>query len=193
MGASVKYEQYFGQRVSLFDSGNYRANPAAVELGVSYTPVPLMTLSANHKLGDSGESAEQYQLTLNYRLGVPLHRQLSADYVAEAHSFLGSRYELVQRNAVPVLEFKQRKTLSVFLATTPWSLQPGSSLELKVEVSARYPLTAVSWQGDTRALSLTPSADSRQPDGCSIILPPWIDAPDARNEYRLSVTVEDNK
>lgn len=67
LGASVKYEQYFGQRVDVFDSGNYRANPAAVELGVSYTPVPLMTLSASHKLGDGGESAEQYQLTLNYR------------------------------------------------------------------------------------------------------------------------------
>lgn len=52
LGASVKYEQYFGQRVDVFDSGNYRANPAAVELGVSYTPVPLMTLSASHKLGD---------------------------------------------------------------------------------------------------------------------------------------------
>lgn len=193
LGASVKYEQYFGQRVSLFDSGNYRTNPAAVELGVSYTPVPLMTLSAKHKLADDGESAEQYQLTLNYRLGVPLHRQLSADYVAEAHSLRGSRYDLVQRNAVPVLAFKQRKTQSVFLATPPWSLQPGSSLALKVQVSARYPLTAVSWQGDTRALSLTQPSDSRQPDGWSIILPSWDDAPDARNEYRLSVTVEDDK
>lgn len=35
LGASVKYEQYFGQRVDVFDSGNYRANPAAVELVVS--------------------------------------------------------------------------------------------------------------------------------------------------------------
>nr|WP_243466296.1 inverse autotransporter beta domain-containing protein [Sodalis glossinidius] len=155
LGASVKYEHYFGQRVDLFDSGNYRSNSAAVELGVSYTPVLLMTLSAKHKLGDGGESAEQYQLTLNYRLGVPLHRQLSADYVAEVHSLRGSRYDLAQRTAVPVPEFKQRKTLSVFLATPPWSLQPGSSLALEVQVSARYPLTTVSWQGDTQVLSLT--------------------------------------
>lgn len=78
-----------------------------------------------------------------------MYRQLLADYVAEAHSLHGSRYDQVQRNAVPVLAFKQRKSLSVFLATQPWSLQPGTSLALKVQVPARYPLTAVSWQGDT--------------------------------------------
>ncbi|MGL9773003.1 MAG: hypothetical protein ACR5LG_01155 [Sodalis sp. (in: enterobacteria)] len=84
----------------------------------------------------------------------------------------GNRYDLAPRTAVPVLEFKQRKTLSVFLATPPWSLQPGSSLALEVQVSARYRLTVVSWQGDTRALSLTLPADSRQPDVWSIILRP---------------------
>ncbi|MCK8181531.1 inverse autotransporter beta domain-containing protein, partial [Erwinia amylovora] len=100
------------------------ANPAAVSLGINYTPVPLFTLSASHKEGDGGESQDQYALKMNYRLGVALSQQLSADNVAVAQSLSGSRYDSVNRNNSPVRAFRQLKTLSVFLATPPWRLQP---------------------------------------------------------------------
>ncbi|WP_413739001.1 YchO/YchP family invasin [Sodalis sp. RH21] len=193
VGASVKYERYYGDNVDLFDSGNYRNDPSALEFGVDYTPVPLMTLSARHKAGDSGETQDQYSLTVNYRLGVPFEQQISAQNVAEAHSLRGSRYDLVQRNNTPVLSFRQRKTLSVFLATPPWLLHSGDTVQLKVQVEARNKINAVSWQGDTHALSLTPPAHGNQPNGWSIIMPPWDAAPGATNAYSLSVTVEDDK
>ncbi|HAI05201.1 MAG TPA: invasin, partial [Pantoea sp.] len=122
-----------------------------------------------------------------------LRRQLDASNVDEARSLRGSRYDIVTRSDTPVLSFRQRKTLSVFLATPPWQLNAGESLPLKLQVRASNPIKAVSWQGDTQALSLTPPANNADPQGWSVILPQWDDSPGASNEYRLSVTLEDNK
>ncbi len=81
----------------------------------------------------------------------------------------------------------------MFLATPPWQLSSGESLPLKLQVRASNAIKAVSWQGDTQALSLTPPANNADPQGWSVILPQWDPSPDASNEYRLSVTLEDSK
>lgn len=193
LGVSLSWERYLGQDVDLFDSGTGYHNPSALSLGVSYTPVPLVTVSATHKEASSGENQDQLGLKLNYRFGVALRQQLSADNVAEARSLRGSRYDSVTRSTTPVLEFRQRKTLSVFLATPPWQLNPGESLPLRLQIRATHPITRVSWQGDTQALSLTSSADNNAPHGWSIIMPQWDATPGASNEYHLSVTLEDSK
>lgn len=193
LGVSFTWEQYLGDNVDLFNSGNSSSNPTAVQFGVSYTPVPLFTFTATHTEGESGESQDQLGLQMTWRPGVALSQQLSADNVAVTHSLLGSRYDRVERNDQPVMAFRQRKTLSVFLATPPWQVQPGETLPLKLQVRNANPIHALSWQGDTQALSLTPPASNTSPDGWSIIIPAWNPAPDASNEYRLSVTVEDSR
>lgn len=193
LGVSLSYEQYLGNHVDLFNSGNAMANPTAVSLGVNYTPVPLFTLSASHKEGDGGESQDQFALKMNYRVGVALSQQLSASNVAAVKSLSGSRYDQVNRNNSPVMEFRQRKTLSVFLATPPWQVQPGETLALKLQVRNSNAINAVSWQGDTQALSLTPPADNASPNGWSMIAPAWDSSEGASNEYHLSVTLEDSK
>lgn len=193
LGVSVSYQQYLGENVDLFNSGNRYHNPSAMSFGLSYTPVPLVTLSATHKTSSAGETQDQLGLKLNYRFGVALRRQLDASNVDEARSLRGSRYDIVSRSDTPVLSFRQRKTLSVFLATPPWQLNAGESLPLKLQVRASNPIKAVSWQGDTQALSLTPPASNADPQGWSVILPQWDDSPGASNEYRLSVTLEDSK
>lgn len=193
LGLSLSWQQYLGNQVDLFNSGNTYHNPSALTLGLSYTPVPLVTLSASHKTSNEGESQDQLGLHLNYRFGVALSKQLSPDNVAAAHSLRGSRYDRVTRSSTPVLAFKQRKTFSVFLATPPWQLNPGESLPLKVQIRSANPLRKVSWQGDTQALSLTPGTNPDDPQGWSIIMPAWDSSPGASNHYRLSVTVEDSK
>ncbi len=70
---------------------------------------------------------------------------------------------------------------------------PGESLPLKLQIRHSNPVKAVSWQGYTQALSLTPPADNNQPQGWSVIVPAWDDSPGASNEYHLSVTLEDEK
>ncbi len=164
-----------------------------MQLGLNYTPVPLVTMKALHKIGAGGQSQEQVELALSYRLGVPLVKQISPEYVAQAKSLRGSRYDPIERKNVPVLEFRQRKTLQVFLATPPWSLQAGETVPLVLEIKALNGISHVSWQGDTQALSLTPPHNANDPQGWTAIVPPWDDAPGAANSYRLSVTLEDDK
>ncbi len=62
-------------------------------------------------------------------------------------SLRGSRYDPIERKNVPVLEFRQRKTLQVFLATPPWSLQAGETVPLVLEIKALNGISHVSWQG----------------------------------------------
>jgi len=193
IGGSLSYEQYLGKNVDLFGSGKKQNDPRAMQLGLNYTPVPLVTVKALHKIGEGGQSQEQVELALSYRLGVPLIKQISPEYVAQAKSLRGSRYDNIERKNVPVLEFRQRKTLQVFLATPPWNLQEGETLPLVLEIKAVNGITHVSWQGDTQALSLTPSRNANDPRGWTLIVPKWDDAPGAANSYRLSVTLEDDK
>ncbi|HEM8045139.1 TPA: YchO/YchP family invasin [Citrobacter koseri] len=190
---SVSVEQYFGERVDLFDSGTGYHNPVAVKLGLNYTPVPLVTVTAQHKQGESGVSQNNLGLNLNYRFGVPLNKQLSASEVAESQSLRGSRYDNPQRNNLPTMEYRQRKTLTVFLATPPWDLQPGETVPLKVQIRSRHGVRHVTWQGDTQALSLTAGAKADSAEGWTIIMPAWDSSEGATNRWRLSVVVEDEQ
>lgn len=193
IGGSLSYEQYRGENVDLFGSGKKQSDPRAMQFGVNYTPVPLVTVKALHKMGEGGVSQDQIELALSYRLGVPLVKQISPEYVAQAKSLRGSRYDNIERKNVPVLAFRQRKTLQVFLATPPWSLREGETLPLALEIKAANKIARVSWQGDTQALSLTPPQNGNDPHGWSLIVPKWDASPGASNSYSLSVTLEDDK
>lgn len=191
LNTSVSFEQYFGDSVDLFQTGTGYHNPLAVNLGLDYTPVPLVTFSAGHKQGESGVSQNNLGLKLNYRFGVPLKKQLSAGEVAESRSLRGSRYDPPERQNLPVMEFRQRKTLSVWLATPPWDLKPGETVMLKLDIRSRHGVRSLHWQGDIQALSLTSPAKASDTEGWSIILPAWDSSEGASNRWRLSVVVED--
>ncbi|MEE7568773.1 YchO/YchP family invasin [Citrobacter werkmanii] len=191
LNTRVSVEQYFGDRVDLFHSGTGYHNPVAVNLGLSYTPVPLITMTAQHKQGENGVSQNNLGLTLNYRFGVPLKKQLMVSEVANSRSLRGSRYDDPQRNSLPTLEYRQRKTLSVFLATPPWDLKPGETVVLKVQVRSLHGIRHLAWQGDTQALSLTAGSSTRSAQGWTIIMPKWDRREGATNRWRLSVVVED--
>ncbi len=191
LNTSVSFEQYYGDNVDLFHTGTGYRNPLAVNLGLDYTPVPLVTLSAAHKQGESGVSQNNLGLKLNYRFGVPLKKQLSASEVIDSRSLRGSRYDPPERENLPVLEFRQRKTLSVWLATPPWDLKPGETVVLKLDIRSRHGVRTLNWQGDTQALSLTSPAKANDSEGWSIILPAWDNREGATNRWRLSVVVED--
>ncbi|WP_151995678.1 YchO/YchP family invasin [Buttiauxella massiliensis] len=191
INTSLSFEKYYGNSVDLFDSGTGYRNPVAVTMGLSYTPIPLLTLTAQHKQGESGVSQDNLGLKLNYRFGVPVAKQLSAAEVATTSSLRGSRYDNVERDSLPVMEYRQRKTLSVFLATPPWELHAGETVALKLQIRASHNIRNITWQGDTQALSLTPPADNRDTNGWSMIMPTWND--NGPNEYRLSVVIEDDK
>lgn len=193
LNTRVSVEQYFGDSVDLFDSGTGYHNPVAVKLGLSYTPVPLVTVTAQHKQGESGVSQNNLGLNLNYRFGVPLKKQLAASEVAPGKSLRGSRYDTPQRNNLPAMAYRQRKTLNVFLATPPWDLHSGETVPLKLQVRSLHGIRHITWQGDTQALSLTSGANANSIDGWSIIMPAWDSSEGAENRWRLSVVIEDEK
>ncbi|WP_058913004.1 YchO/YchP family invasin [Entomohabitans teleogrylli] len=192
INTTLSLEQYFGASVDLFNTGTGYQDPVAVKVGVSYTPVPLVTFTAQHKQGEKGLTQDNLGVKLNYRFGVPMDKQLSASEVAQARSLKGSRYDRVERSGAPVLEYQQRKTFSVFLATPPWEVKPGETLMLKLQIHSLHGIRQIAWQGDTQALSLTPPLDARSAEGWTVIVPQWQDSPEAVREWRLSATVEDN-
>ncbi|HBX2117971.1 YchO/YchP family invasin [Klebsiella aerogenes] len=191
INTSVSVEQYFGDNVDLFHSGTGYHNPVAVSVGLNYTPVPLVTVTAKHKQGENGVSQNNVGLKLNYRFGVPLKQQLAADEVAISNSLRGSRYDSPERDNLPVVEYRQRKNLTVYLATPPWDLHSGETVQLKLQINSLHGIKSLHWQGDTQALSLTPPVNANSADGWSIIMPVWNSEPGAVNRWRLSVVVED--
>jgi Inverse autotransporter, beta-domain len=193
VNTSVSFEQYYGDSVDLFHSGTGYRNPMAVSLGLAYTPVPLVTISAEHKQGESGVSQNNLGMKLNYRFGVPLKKQLQSSEVAAFTSLRGSRYDSPERSNLPVVEYRQRKTLSVFLATPPWDLQPGETVALKLQVRSHFKIKALTWLGDSQALSLTPPVNRNDTDGWTVIMPAWDYRDGAQNRWRLSVIAEDEK
>lgn len=68
LGASLMYEQYYGDEVGLFGKDKRQKDPHAISAEVTYTPVPLLTLSAGHKQGKSGENDTRFGLEVNYRI-----------------------------------------------------------------------------------------------------------------------------
>lgn len=193
INTSLSIEQYFGDSVDLFHSGTGYRNPVAVSLGLNYTPIPLLTFSALHKQGESGANQNNLGMKVNYRFGVALNKQLSADEVAQARTLRGSRYDAPERNSLPVMESRQRKSLTVYLATPPWTLVGYETVELKLQIHHEYAIKSLAWQGDTTALSLTPPASNTSSDGWSVILPAWDYREGASNTWHLSVVVEDQK
>ncbi len=193
INTSVSFEQYYGDSVDLFHSGTGYHNPMAVSLGLAYTPVPLVTISAEHKQGESGVSQNNLGMKLNYRFGVPLKKQLASSEVAAFTSLRGSRYDSPERSNLPVVEYRQRKTLSVFLATPPWDLQPGETVSLKLQVRSRFKIKTLTWQGDSQALSLTPPVNRSSTEGWTVIMPAWDNSDGAQNRWHLVVVVEDEK
>ncbi len=194
LGASTVWEQYYGNEVALFGKDNLQKNPRAVTLGLDYTPFPLATVKVSHRQGQQGKREGQLALQMNYQLGTSLNDQLNPDNVAAMRSLMGSRYDSVDRNYDIVLEYREKAgLLTVDLAAVPATLLEGDEHIMAPLVKNKYRITGVNWQGDTAALSLTPTAGELNPRDWKITLPAWDPAPQATNRYQLSVRLADEK
>ncbi|NCG51970.1 inverse autotransporter beta domain-containing protein [Serratia fonticola] len=194
LGASVVYEQYFGDEVALFGKEHLQKDPRAVTLGVDYTPFPLATLKMSHREGQQGQSEGKLDLQMNYQLGTALDKQLDPANVAAMRTLRGSRYERVDRNYDIVLEYREKAgLLSLDLAAVPATLLEGDVHVMQPLVNHKYRITGVTWQGDTVPLSLLATAGADNPQGWQITLPAWDPTPSATNRYQLTITVVDEK
>ncbi|MEQ1965446.1 inverse autotransporter beta domain-containing protein, partial [Xenorhabdus khoisanae] len=121
LGTNLSYEQYFGDNVTLFDRKTKQKNPALAKIGLTYTPIPLITIGADYKQGTGNRTEMQFLANLNIKLGVSLSEQLSPDNVDLMRTLAGSRYDLVERNNnivldyrnIPIAQFPLQKTTVV--------------------------------------------------------------------------------
>ncbi len=113
LGAKLMYEQYYGDKVALFDTDHLQSNPSAVTTGLSYTPIPLVQLAVNYKSGQDSMDDTQFQVNLRYDLGRPWAYQIDPESVRLERSLAGSRYDLVERNNQIVLQYQKKDQQSV--------------------------------------------------------------------------------
>lgn len=213
LGGSLMYEKYFGDKVALFGKDNLQKNPSALTFGVDYTPVPLFTIKAEHKHGQDSKKATNAQLTLDYRIGVPLKDQLDPDMVQLARSLKGSRYDLVDRNNYIVLEYKDKK-MTVDLGLEAVQLIEGHSYGVTIGAHNVKGLSKLTWSGDMLDIDAgggflcsnvgicTTSTWANPPaelDNWKITAPNYLDDNGDRHpvrtngKYSLSVTVTDSR
>lgn len=144
LGAKVVYEQYYGNEVALFGINNSQKNPHAVTVGVSYTPIPLLTLSADQKTGKNGQHDKEFKAELNYRMGEPLSHQLDTDAVAASRSLMGCRYDLIDRNNNIVLEYRKQDVIRLHVPGRVTGVG-GQVIPLMLNVKAKHGLKDVGW------------------------------------------------
>ncbi|TVU59221.1 hypothetical protein FQP88_20335 [Vibrio atlanticus] len=104
LGASLSYEQYFGNEVDILGTKNKQSNPYAGTLTLDYTPIPLLSLNTGITKAKGSSASLKAGIDVTYRFGVPWKKQVSPDYVDATRQLDGQRYDLVQRNNNIVLE-----------------------------------------------------------------------------------------
>ncbi|HBA3646415.1 TPA: intimin-like adhesin FdeC [Escherichia coli] len=189
LGASLMYEQYYGDEVGLFGKDKRQKNPHAISAGVNYTPVPLLTLSAEHKQGKSGQNDTRLGLEINYRIGEPLEKQLDTDSIRERRVLTGSRYDLVERNNNIVLEYRKSEVIRIAL---PERIEgkSGQTVSLGLVVSkATHGLKNVQWEASS--LLAAGGKITGQGNQWQVTLPAYQAGKD--NYYAISAVAYDNK
>lgn len=187
LGGKLTYEQYYGNEVALFGKDNRQSNPRAITAGVTYTPVPLMTLSAEQRQGESGANDTRFGVEMNYQLGVPWRQQLDPAGVAALRTLVGSRYDLVERNNNIVLEYRKKEVIRLHMANLVTGYS-GESKSLGVSVNSKYGLSHIDWTAPPQ-LHIVPTGNGDY----SVTLPAWNSAAGAVNTYTISGVAVDTK
>lgn len=183
LGAKLVFEQYYGKEVGLFGIDNRQRDPNALTLGVNYTPVPLLTLSAEQRQGHAGQNDSRFGIDMNYRVGVPLSQQVNPAGVAVMRTLENSHYNLVERNNNIVLEYRKKDLIQ--LHTKEQIAGYASELKsLGVSVVSKYGLHHIDWSAPS-LLAAGGKIDKRGSD-YNVILPVYNTTTPKMNTYTIS-------
>ncbi|WP_213133290.1 inverse autotransporter beta domain-containing protein [Citrobacter sp. FP75] len=189
LGASLKYEKYYGKNVGLFGSNHLQENPYAFTGGITYTPVPLVTFSAEHKQGESNTHDSRFGIEINYRPGIPLAKQLDSDNVAVMREVQHGRYDFVERNNNIVLEYRKKSVLKISL---PESVQGEGGTVIPVTISldkSRWGIQSVEWNDS--AFTAAGGRISGSGTSWQLTLPAYT--PGGTNHWQIGATARDVK
>ncbi|WP_127956645.1 invasin domain 3-containing protein [Serratia microhaemolytica] len=190
LGGKLMFEHYFGHEVALFGKDNRQKNPYALTAGLSYTPVPLLSFAAEHRIGKGGESDSLLSMQLNYRFGDSWQSHLDPAAVAASRTLTGSRYALVERNNSIVLDYQKQQLIRLTLPQQ-LSAEASSTVTVNTAVTAKYRLDRIEWD----AASLIAAGGSivqTSPQIATLKLPPYKPQ-NGNNSYTLSAVAYDNQ
>ncbi|CAK6495301.1 hypothetical protein PANNVG_02563 [Pantoea sp. Nvir] len=189
LGGKLSWARYYGDRVGVFGPDDLQKNPELFTLGVSYTPVPLVGISMQKTLNARGGRDEfSVGLNLSWQFGTPLKTQLDPDRVRFNRTLAGSRYDLVDRNNVIVLEYKKDRLFSITASQSVSGIE-SSKLMLNLNITSRYTVTGIGWQGDD--FFAAGGSVYYANGGYQLSLPEW--RPAGANRYQLVGRALDEK
>ena len=190
LGGKLTYEQYYGHEVGLFGKDNRQHDPHAITAGITYTPVPLVTLSAEQRQGTSGKNDTRFGVDMSYQLGVPWQSQINPDAVAAMRSLVGSRYDLIERNNNIVLEYRKKEVIRLHTVSLVTGYA-GEQKPLGVSVTSKYGLERINWSASSL---IAAGGKIVQTDAdYTVMLPAYQTAAQAVNTYTIHGVAVDKK
>jgi adhesin/invasin len=190
LGGKLTYEQYYGDEAALFGRDNRQRNPHAITAGVNYTPVPLLTFTAEQRQGKAGENDTRFGVEMNYQLGMPWQHQINPDAVAAMRSLAGSRYDLVDRNNNIVLEYRKKEVIRLNTADLVTGYA-GEQKSLGVSVNSKYGLERIDWSASP--LIAAGGKIVQNGEDWTVVMPAYRSGVKASNSYTVSGVAVDKK
>lgn len=181
LGGRLMYEQYYGDEVALFSKDKRQRNPDAVTAGLNWTPVPLISFTADHKKG-GGQSESTFGMQLSWQLGQSLAAQLDSDSVGAKRTLAGSGMDLVERNNNIVLEYRKHQLIEL---TLPKGIvgQSGSTQPINYTLKTKYNLAKIIWN-DAAIVAAGGKVEALDAGRYQVILPKYV--PGSTNTHILS-------
>lgn len=190
LGAKLDYEQYYGNQVALFDTDHLQKDPRALTAGLTWTPFPLMTVSAGRRQGQN--SHFETEIGVNFTLNPDLTWQQQTDpsAVAAMRTLAGSRHDFVERNNNIVLEYRKKTVIAIAL---PERVEGKSGMQYPLDVTvskAKYGLQDIVWD-DAAFLAAGGKLTCTGSTACTITMPPFH--PGAQNTWTVGAVAHDRK
>ncbi|EJS9777701.1 inverse autotransporter beta domain-containing protein [Salmonella enterica] len=190
LGAKLEYEQYYGNQVALFDTDHLQSNPRAVTTDLTWTPFPLMTVSAGRRQGQNSHFETEVGVNFTLNPDLTWQQQTDPSAVAAMRTLAGSRHDFVERNNNIVLEYRKKTVIAIAL---PERVEGKSGMQypLSVTVSkAKYGLQDIVWD-DAAFLAAGGKLTCTGSTACTVTMPPFH--PGAENTYTVGAVAHDRK
>ncbi|MFQ6283722.1 inverse autotransporter beta domain-containing protein [Yersinia enterocolitica] len=174
LGGKLMYEQYRGEEVALFGKDNRQKYPYAVTAGLNYTPIPLVTVGAEHRAGKGSQHDSRINLQLTYRPGASWQSHIDPLAVASSRTLAGSRHDLVERNNDIVLDYQKQELVRVTLPAQV-SGEAGSTTTVTAQVNSKYGLARIEWDSAS-LVAAGGTLTSVSPQAVALRLPAYVPA-----------------
>ncbi|HII2979236.1 TPA: Ig-like domain-containing protein [Yersinia enterocolitica] len=189
LGGKLMYEQYFGDEVALFGINERQKNPSALTAGVSYTPIPLVSLGLDHTIGNGGKKKTGVNVAVNYEINTPWQQQIDPAAVQTTRTLAGRRMDLVDRNNNIVLEYRKQQVVTLNLPEKV-SGKEKQVVPINYTFNARHGLDRIEWDA-ADVIKAGGQVINQGNLAYYIAMPPYIDG--AVNAYVLSGRAIDKK